>query len=84
NKTEQLTTLKSSVNSPVFFHKQNKVVFLHDTAWAAQPEEYKLKTIDLKTKEIQEVKLSVPKDTNNSVLNKLVGYIGNGYTIGLL
>ncbi len=84
NKTEQLTTLKSSVNSPVFFHKQNKVIFLHDTAWAAQPEEYKLKTIDLKTKEIQEVKLSVPKGTNNSALNKLVGYIGNGYTIGLL
>ncbi|MEE6131719.1 hypothetical protein CHN50_14195 [Priestia aryabhattai] len=84
NNTEQLTTLKSSVNSPVFFHKRNKVAFLHDTAWAAQPEEYKLKTIDLKTKEIQEVELAIPKDANNEVLSSLVGYIGNVYTIALL
>ena len=58
---EQLTKLQSHVSGPVFFHKQNKIMFLQNYNWPNNPPKYQIYTIDLNTKELKKINLDIDK-----------------------
>ncbi|KKK33632.1 hypothetical protein WQ57_23760 [Mesobacillus campisalis] len=78
----RLTDLKSSVVSPVFYHNEDKIVFLHDRNWPASPEEYRVHTVALDGGDVEELSLVLPKaDSSNSPMKFLDAAV-NGVTIG--
>ncbi|GAE44797.1 TolB family protein [Mesobacillus boroniphilus] len=58
--TKRLTDLNSSVVSPVFFNEKNEILFLEYINWPQEPEEYKLRTVDIETKRLEELSLKCP------------------------
>ena len=83
-KTKQLTTLESSVVSPVFFHQSDKIAFLDYTNWASHPEEYVLKTVDIKAKEVNEVSMDLPGSTNSQWFRKTLNVLTSSIAIAVL
>ncbi|MBT2730447.1 DPP IV N-terminal domain-containing protein [Bacillus sp. ISL-75] len=58
--TEQLTQLKSHASSPVYFHKENKILFLEDKNWSKKStSKFEMYTMDLSNKQIAKIDLSV-------------------------
>ncbi|CAM3866432.1 TolB family protein [Mesobacillus zeae] len=83
-KKKQLTNLKSAIDSPVFFHKENKIAFLHNTNWAGEPVKFKLMTVNTETKETAEIGLDLPKSIRSNIIMKAIDYSVNDWTVGLL
>ncbi|TYR81489.1 DUF5050 domain-containing protein [Priestia megaterium] len=81
-KTKQLTNLNSSIESPVFFHQQNKIAFLEHINWPADPAQFTLSTIDIDTKKVDAVTLNIPAEKSEAWLLKSVNRMVNIYTIG--
>ena len=82
--TKRLTDLNSSVVSPVFFNKKNEILFLEYFNWPAEPEEYKLRTVNLDTKKLKEVALEMPELEASNIIMKAIDYSVNSWTVGLL
>lgn len=56
---KQLTKLHLFVTGPVFFHKQNKIMFLQYYNWPDNPPKYQIYIIDLDTNNLKKINLSV-------------------------
>jgi Tol biopolymer transport system component len=84
NRTKQLTTLESSVVSPDFFHQSDKIAFLHYTNWSGHPEKYQLKTVDINTKEMNNVTLDLPESTNSHRLREALNIFTSSTVIAIL
>jgi tricorn protease-like protein len=82
--TERLTDMNSSLVSPVFFNEKNNILFLESINWPQEPEEYKLRTVDLKTKKLNEVTLDMPELKGSNLVLKAIDDSVNGSTVGLL
>lgn len=81
---ERLTDLKKAVTSPTFFHKENQIAFLENTNWPNKPAEYRVKTIDIATHDIKEIKLDAPQSTEDHRLMQMVDRAVNSFTIAFL
>ncbi|NKQ20151.1 permease prefix domain 1-containing protein [Brevibacillus laterosporus] len=57
---KQITTLQKHANSPVYFHKQNKLLFLEDIGWPAEPS-YQLRTVNTDGSNLQTLQIVLPK-----------------------
>lgn len=82
--TKRLTDLNSSVVSPVFFNKRNEILFLEYFNWAAEPEEYKLRTVNIQTKKLKELLLDMPEFEPGNFVMKAIDYSVDSWTVGLL
>ncbi|WP_029267091.1 TolB family protein [Virgibacillus alimentarius] len=82
--TKRLTDLGTAVDSPVFFHKQNKLAFLEHTNWSSEPAKYRLHTVDLDSKDIETIDLQMPNSQTSKWLAKTLDQVVNGYTLGVL
>ncbi|NKE03880.1 TolB family protein [Mesobacillus selenatarsenatis] len=82
--TERLTDLNSSVVSPVFFNNKNEILFLEYINWPKDPEEYKLRTVDLETQKVKEVTLEMPELEASNFVMKALDYSINSWSVGLL
>lgn len=82
--TKQLTTLQASVVSPEFFHQSNKIAFLEYTNWASHPEAYVLKTVDIDSKEVNEVSMDLPGSTNSQWFRKTLNVLTNSVAMAIL
>ncbi len=56
---KQLTKLRSHVSGPVFFHKQNRIMFLQQYNWPDNTPEYQIYTIDLETNNLKRINLVI-------------------------
>lgn len=83
-KTKRLTDLNTSVVSPQFFNKKNEILFLEYINWPGEPEEYKLRTVNLETKELKELPLDMPGLQPSNFVMKAIDYSVNSWTVGLL
>jgi TolB protein len=61
--SRQLTTLHSHVCSPVFFHKQGKIMFVQNINWPNNPPEYQIYTIDLDGNNLKMINITLPSKT---------------------
>jgi Tol biopolymer transport system component len=82
--SKRLTDLNSSVVSPVFFNEKNEILFLEYINWPQEPEEYKLRTVDLETKKLKELRLEMPDLESSNFVMKAIDYSVNSWTVGLL
>jgi Tol biopolymer transport system component len=82
--TKRLTDLNSSVVSPVFFNEKNEILFLEYWNWPQEPEEYKLRTVDIETKKLKELMLEMPNLESSNFVMKAIDYSINSWTVGLL
>ncbi|WP_226675155.1 TolB family protein [Mesobacillus jeotgali] len=82
--TQRLTDLNSSVVSPVFFNDKNEILFLEYLNWPQEPEEYKLRTVDIGTKKLKEIRLEMPDLESSNFVIKAIDYSVNSWTVGLL
>lgn len=82
--TERLTDLNSSVVSPVFFNNKNEILFLEYINWPKEPEDYKLRTVNLETQKLKEVTLEMPELEASNFVMKALDYSINSWTVGLL
>ncbi|MBT2695729.1 PD40 domain-containing protein [Bacillus sp. ISL-55] len=82
--TKRLTDLNSSVVSPVFFNEKNEVLFLEYFNWPQEPEEYKLRTVDIETKKLKELTLEMPDLESSNFVMKAIDYSVNSWTVGLI
>ncbi|MED1785921.1 hypothetical protein P4V47_00105 [Brevibacillus laterosporus] len=57
---KQITTLQKHANSPVYFHKQNKLLFLEDIGWPAESS-YQLRTVNTDGSNLQTLQIVLPK-----------------------
>ncbi|AIG27689.1 hypothetical protein EGH10_19660 [Brevibacillus laterosporus] len=57
---KQITTLHKHTDSPVYFHKQNKLLFLEDIGWPAEST-YQLRTVNTDGSDLQTLQIAVPK-----------------------
>ncbi|MEH7885328.1 hypothetical protein V7654_13520 [Bacillus sp. JJ1609] len=80
----RLTNLKKAVVSPVFFHSNDKILFLEHTNWPNDPNHFKLMTVNLDSKEISEIPLELPASNASNIMMQAVDYTINSWTIGLL
>ncbi|MGG3804123.1 hypothetical protein [Metabacillus fastidiosus] len=81
-KTEQLTKLKKSISSPVFFHHSNKIAFLKQTNWPAYLAVYELNVINTDDHKIKTVPLKIENEEKNLLFIKTLDRIlSNTYTI---
>ncbi|MED4533330.1 hypothetical protein [Metabacillus fastidiosus] len=81
-KTEQLTKLKKSISSPVFFHHNNKIAFLKQMNWPANPAEYELNVINIDNHKIKTVPLKIKHEEKNLwFIKSLDRILNNTYTI---
>ncbi|MCL6477427.1 MAG: hypothetical protein K6T65_03340 [Peptococcaceae bacterium] len=60
--TKQLTNLKTHVSEPVFFHKQDKIMFVHYINWPEKPPQYQICSIDLDGKYLKNIDLVIPEE----------------------
>lgn len=81
--TKRLTDLNSSVVSPQFFNDKNEILFLEYINWSAEPEEYKMRTVNLETKGLKDVTLAMPELEASNFVMKAIDYSVNSWTIGL-
>lgn len=81
---ERLTYLKTAVTSPVFFHDDNKIAFLENTNWSAEPAEYRLMTIDTATHDIEAVELDAPQSEEDNRLIQMLDRAVNSLTVAIL
>ncbi|WP_080875481.1 TolB family protein [Oceanobacillus timonensis] len=81
---ERLTDLGTAVDSPVFFHEENKIAFLENTNWSSEPAEYQLMTIDTVTHDIETIELDAPQSTDNHQLMQLLDRAVNSLTLAIL
>ncbi|MFD2655635.1 TolB family protein [Gracilibacillus thailandensis] len=81
---EKLTSLENSIESPVFFHSEDKIAFLEYTNWAQDPAEYQLMTIDLTSHNIKKMELDLPASTNEKLLMRLIDQSINSFTLAIL
>lgn len=82
--TKRLTDLNSSVVSPVFFNEKNEILFLEYVNWPQEPEEFKLRTVDIETKKITELSLDMPELESSNLVMKAIDYTVNGWAVGFL
>ncbi|MBT2682722.1 hypothetical protein [Bacillus sp. ISL-37] len=82
--TKRLTDLNSSVVSPVFFNEKNEILFLEYINWPQEPEEYKLRAVDIETKKLKELRLEMPDLESSNFVMKAIAYSVNSWTVGLL
>ena len=61
--SRQLTKLRSHISSPVFFHKQGKIIFLQYINWPNKPPEYQIHTIDLDGSNLKIINIEFPRKT---------------------
>lgn len=80
----RLTDLQSAVTSPVFFHHENKIAYLHQKNWSSEPAEYEIETVDLNNKYVSSVKLDTPAAPAGSWFGKVVDLFSNINTIAVL
>ncbi|TCP29926.1 Tol biopolymer transport system component [Scopulibacillus darangshiensis] len=83
-RTKRMTDLNDSVMSPVFFHHGQKIAFLENTNWAAEPAEYRLRTINLESKKLGTIHLDMPAAHESVWFGKLLDRSVNGFTIAVL
>ncbi|MBT2645061.1 PD40 domain-containing protein [Bacillus sp. ISL-41] len=83
-KTKRLTDLNTSVVSPQFFNEKNEILFLEYINWPGEPEEYKLRTVNIETKKLKELTLDMPKLQPSNFVMKAIDYSVNSWTVGLL
>jgi hypothetical protein len=81
---ERLTDLNSSVVSPVFFNQKNEILFLEYFNWPKEPEEYRLRTVNLETQQVKEAALEMPELKASNFAMKALDYSVNSWTVGLL
>lgn len=82
--TKKMTNLKKAVVSPVFFHQENKILFLEHTNWPQDPENFKLMTVDIDTEKTTEIHLDIPGFSSGNMILKAIDYAVNSWTIALL
>ncbi len=82
--TKRLTDLNASVASPAFFHHENKIAFLENVNWASKPEQFRLRSVNIDTKELAIIHVDVPHSENSHQLIKIVDRIVSGTTLGVL
>lgn len=82
--TKKMTNLKKAVVSPVFFHQENKILFLEHTNWPQDPENFKLMTVDIDTEKTTEIHLDMPGFSSGNMILKAIDYAVNSWTIGFL
>lgn len=82
--TKRLTDLNSSVVSPVFFNEKNEILFLEYINWPQEPEEYKLRAVEIETKKLKELRLEIPDLSSSNFVMKVIDYSVNSWTVGLL
>lgn len=82
--TQQLTKLKKAVVSPVFYHQEEKILFLQHKNWPQDPERFKLMTVDLQNHDLKEVVLDIPVTAQGNLIMKAIDYVINSGTVGLL
>lgn len=83
-RNKRLTTLEKAVVSPVFFHTEDKILFLEHTNWPKEPNKFKLMTVDIKSKELSEIPIVLPASKAGNVILQAIDYTVNSWTIGLL
>ncbi|WLR57429.1 hypothetical protein LC048_11570 [Mesobacillus subterraneus] len=81
---KRLTDLNSSIVSPVFFNDKNEILFLEYLNWPQEPEEYKLRTVDIGTKKLKDIRLEMPDLESSNFVMKAIDYSVNSWTVGLL
>lgn len=57
---KQITNLKSYTSKPVYFHKNNKILFSQDMNWPNNPSKYKICILDINSKNIENVNITIP------------------------
>jgi dipeptidyl aminopeptidase/acylaminoacyl peptidase len=82
--TRQLTNLKEAIVSPVFYHQQEKILFLEHTNWPQDPGKFKLITVDLQSEDLNEISLELPSTPQGNMMIKAIDYAINSWTVGLL
>lgn len=75
SKTKKLTELKSNVQSPVFFHKTDKIAFLHYENWSSLPEEYQLMTVAVDGGKPEAIDLKLPTAEKSHWFMKTIEYL---------
>ncbi|MCY6354781.1 TolB family protein [Clostridium sp. ZS2-4] len=56
---KQITNLKSYTSKPVYFHKNNKILFSQDMNWPNKPSKYKICIIDINSNNIENVNITI-------------------------
>jgi hypothetical protein len=74
NETKQLTHLKTSVQSPVFFHHTNNIAFLEYKNWPGDPEQYQLMTVSIDGKPVL-IDLDLPTSEENHWFIKTIDFL---------
>jgi Tol biopolymer transport system component len=80
----RLTNLKTAVVSPVFFHNEEKVLFLQHENWPQSPETYKVHSVALDGGDVEELSLELPRSEGGSSPMKFIDTVVNGGTIAVL
>ncbi|UGB30858.1 MULTISPECIES: TolB family protein [Bacillaceae] len=73
--TKRLTNLNKNIQSPVFFHHENKLAFLEYTNWPSDPENYRLMTVSFEGGDEQEINVNLPSSTNRHLAMKTVYFL---------
>ncbi|KIL52036.1 hypothetical protein KP78_04060 [Jeotgalibacillus soli] len=82
---KQLTDLHASVQSPAFFHNEQKIAFLYQHNRPSQPEQYRLMTVDLESGEPAEISIeALPQSEGGQWFLRALDLSVNSGTIGLL
>lgn len=75
-KTDQLTDLHTHVQSPVFFHKTDKIAFLQYQNWPEVPEQNQLMTVSLSGDDEPEmVELDLPASSENNFIPVTIEFL---------
>ncbi|GAB3055617.1 TolB family protein [Virgibacillus ainsalahensis] len=82
--SQRLTDLNAAVDSPSFFHHQDKILFLENTSWPSDPAQYRMRTINFDGNDLATVDLDVPEAQGGSDFTKLLDQVVNSYTIATL
>jgi Tol biopolymer transport system component len=84
SEAKRLTNLKTAVVSPVFFNKENKIIFYEHINWPNDPEKYKLMTVNIETEEVTEIHLDLPAAKSDNLVMKTINSAVNSWTIAIL
>ncbi|MFC3040481.1 TolB family protein [Virgibacillus xinjiangensis] len=62
---KKLTNYEASLTSPVFFHQENRLIFLGQSNWPVKPAAYQLMTVDNNKEKAVPIRLSLPEPDRN-------------------
>lgn len=79
--TKRVTELHASVTSPAFFHQANRLAFLTQPNWPAEPAVFEAMTVDYNSGEIRPLQLDLPETSNGFRPSVIVYWFTNPLTI---